>query len=86
MATTKHEKESWTKIFTIGPLPFVSSPIEVWYRGKIFFKRDDGELYLFDLSTQVIEEIGINYQQDYSTYLAIAVYKECPLPIGGINS
>ncbi|CAL0312963.1 unnamed protein product [Lupinus luteus] len=52
-------KESWTKIFKIGPLSCVAYPFGVWYKGKIFFHKDDGEIAWFDLSTRVLEEIGI---------------------------
>jgi len=37
-------KESWTKLFVIGPLPCIEHPIGDGKNGDLFFKRKDGEL------------------------------------------
>ncbi|TKY49736.1 F-box/kelch-repeat protein [Spatholobus suberectus] len=46
-------KESWTKLFTIGPLPCFGLPMGVGKKADIFFIKEDGELDCFDLSTQM---------------------------------
>jgi molecular chaperone HtpG len=51
-------KESWIKLFMVGPLPYVERPIGVGTKGKIFFIRKDNEVAWFDLSTQMIEVLG----------------------------
>jgi molecular chaperone HtpG len=75
-------KESWIKLFIIGPMPPIECPIGVGKKGSICFKRKDDELVWIDLSTQIIEEIGVKgelfgYQ--------MGIYKENLLPIGGIK-
>ncbi|XP_020239853.1 F-box/kelch-repeat protein At3g06240 [Cajanus cajan] len=75
-------KESWTKIFTIGPLPCFELPIGVGHKGDIFFIKEDGELDCFDLRTQMSKEIGVrgvNYNSK------VLIYKESFLPFGGIK-
>ncbi|GAU21654.1 hypothetical protein TSUD_251380 [Trifolium subterraneum] len=74
-------KESWTKLFIIGPLPCLEHPIGVGKNGNILFRKKDGELAWFDLSTGMIVEIGVTTTQtnDYK----ILFYKES-LPIQGI--
>jgi molecular chaperone HtpG len=71
-------KESWTNLFTIGPLPCVECPIGVGTKGEIFFIRNDEELAWFDLSTQMIEQLGYKAQ---SFRCRIINYKEIILPI-----
>jgi len=51
--------ESWTKLFIIGPLPYLSLyPIGARRNGDIFFEKRYGELFFFDLNTQMIVELG----------------------------
>ncbi|RHN52903.1 putative F-box domain-containing protein [Medicago truncatula] len=75
-------KESWTNLFTIGPLPCVDRPIGVGTKGEIFFIRNDEELAWFDLSTQMIEELGFKVDMPGCR---ITIYKESILPFEGIN-
>jgi molecular chaperone HtpG len=75
-------KESWTKLFIVGPLSCIKRPIGVGTKGEIFFQRKDEELVWFDLSTQMIEELG--YKASHST--RIIIYKGNILPIGGTSS
>jgi len=53
--------ESWTKLFTIGPLPsYIEEPIGVGRNGDIFFQKiNEGKLVCYDLSTHMVEEIGL---------------------------
>jgi F-box interacting protein len=51
-------KESWIKLFMVGPLLYIERPIGVGTNGEIFFIRKDKEVGWFDLSNQMIEELG----------------------------
>lgn len=66
-------KESWIKLFTVGPLPCVERPMEVGKKGEIFFIRKDEELVLFDLGTQMIEKLG--FKRDIYPDCRIIIYK-----------
>jgi hypothetical protein len=67
---------SWT-------LLCVECPIGVGIKGEIFFNRKDKELAWFDLSTQMIEELG--FKVDFHE-CRIIVYKESILPFEGLNN
>ncbi|CAK8534232.1 unnamed protein product [Lathyrus sativus] len=73
-------KESWTKLFIVGPLPCIYRPIGAGNKGDIFFFSKDGELLQFDLITQIIEKIDIQYQLGNK----ILLYKEVFLPVGAL--
>ncbi|AES99094.2 F-box protein interaction domain protein [Medicago truncatula] len=75
-------KESWIKLFIVGPLSCVERPFGVG-KGKIFFKKKVKKLAWFDLSTQMIEDLDVKGGD--SRGYRIVVYKENLLPIGGIN-
>ncbi|XP_050907563.1 F-box protein CPR1 [Lathyrus oleraceus] len=51
-------KESWYKLFTIGPLPWFKSPIGMGKKGEIFFRKKDSELVWFDLNTNTVKHLG----------------------------
>ncbi|AET00944.1 putative F-box domain-containing protein [Medicago truncatula] len=72
-------KESWIKLFIVGPLHCVEEPFGMT-KGKIIFRKKDREINWFDLRTQMIEVLDLKGE-----YCNIAVYKEDLLPIGGIN-
>ncbi|XP_058759361.1 uncharacterized protein LOC131632632 [Vicia villosa] len=74
-------KESWIKLFNIELLLDVDHPIGVGKEGNIFFRKKDDELILFDLRTQMIRELGIKGWH----FSQVVIYKECFIPIGGIN-
>ncbi|KAL2337220.1 hypothetical protein Fmac_011666 [Flemingia macrophylla] len=63
-------KESWTKLFTIGPLPSFALPIGVGSKGDIFFIKEDGEVGCFGLKTQMSKETGIKGVYSYSKIIA----------------
>ncbi|KAK2432106.1 F-box/kelch-repeat protein [Trifolium repens] len=69
-------KESWIKLFIVGPLSYVEHPIGIGKKGDIFFRKKDGELVWFNLNTQKIEELGL--KGSYSC--RIMIYKENFLP------
>ena len=76
-------KESWTKLFVVGPLSCIECPIGVGTKGEIFFIRKDNELVFLDLSTQTIVELAY---KEVNSIDRIVIYKENILPIGGISN
>ncbi|XP_058744983.1 F-box protein CPR1-like [Vicia villosa] len=74
-------KESWTKLFTVGPLSCIDYPIGIGKKGDIFFNRSDDELVWFDLNTQSFEELGV--KGDHTS--KIVLYKESLLPFARIS-
>ncbi|XP_058744979.1 F-box/kelch-repeat protein At3g06240-like [Vicia villosa] len=75
-------KESWTKLFVVGPLSCVEHLIGVGKKDDIFFKKNDNELVWFNLNTQRIEELGIKSDDGCK----IVLYKESFLPFARINN
>ena len=71
-------KESWTKLFIVGPLACVKRPIIVGTKGEIFFIRKDMEVAWFDLSMQMIEQLGYKAE---SLRCKIVNYKVSILPV-----
>jgi hypothetical protein len=52
--------ESWTKLFTIGPFPFyIERPIGAGRNGDIFFQKKGKKIACYDLSTRMVEELGL---------------------------
>jgi len=88
-------KESWTKLFILGPFPSIDHPIGEGKNGDLFFRRDDNVLVWFHLRTQIMEELGIKgkrhccqvviYKESHLPFLSKKKKKESHLPIGGIN-
>lgn len=76
-------KESWIKLFIVGPLLSVEHPIGVGKKGDIFFRKKDNQLARFNLITQKIEELGVKGDR---CCCPIMVYEKSLLPIEGINS
>jgi molecular chaperone HtpG len=74
-------KESWTKLFIVGPLPCLDYPIGTGKKGDILFRNKDGGLVLFDLNTQMIVDLGISQRIDCK----IVIHKENLLPFEGKN-
>ncbi|KAI5441518.1 F-box only protein 8 [Lathyrus oleraceus] len=74
-------KESWTKLFIVGPLPCIYHPIGAGNKGDIFFLSKDRKLVQFDLITQRIEKLDISYRLGKKTLL----YKEVFLPVGELR-
>ncbi|XP_058782853.1 putative F-box protein At3g16210 [Vicia villosa] len=75
-------EESWTKLFSVGPLPCLKIPIGIGKKGNILIKKKNNELAWFDISTGTIDEIGVMAE----TYGKILMYQESFLPNGGIYS
>lgn len=75
-------KESWTKLYIVGPLTCVRCPLRVAKKNDIFFVKEDGEIARFNLSTQRFEEIGVSVVYVHQ----IVTYKENFLSIEGMNN
>ena len=52
-------RESWTKLFVVGPLSSMECPVGAGKKGDIFFIKNDNEIACFDLNTQTIEDLGV---------------------------
>jgi hypothetical protein len=77
--------ESWIKLYIYGPLPTIQwPPIGFVNMGYIFIKKKDYEVAYVDLSTQIIEEVGITggVTSEYNCGL----YKKSLLSIGGSSN
>jgi hypothetical protein len=64
-------------------LPCFENLCGVGKKGDIFFIKDDYELACFNLSTQMIEEMGV-YEK--SGCCQLMIYNESFLPIRAINN
>ncbi|XP_045832906.1 F-box/kelch-repeat protein At3g06240-like [Trifolium pratense] len=75
-------KESWIKLYSIGPFCCnIKETIGVGNNGDIFFRKKDGNIVWYNLRTQMMEELCIE-GEDYSHIL---IYKNSVLPMGGVN-
>ncbi|XP_058726983.1 F-box/kelch-repeat protein At3g06240-like [Vicia villosa] len=52
-------KESWNKLFRVGPLPCLGYSIGMGKNNDIFFVKEDEELAMCDLGTHTVQELGI---------------------------
>jgi molecular chaperone HtpG len=76
-------KESWTRLFHVGPLSQVEYPIGAGKKGNIFFRNSVGEVFWFDLTTGVFEKRD---DKEKRIIGQIIVYKKNLCPIGGMNN
>jgi outer membrane protein assembly factor BamB len=75
-------KESWIRLFDVELLTSIERLIGAGEKGNIFFRREDGELVCFDLTTGLIKEIGIKGER---YWCQIAIHKKNLHLIGDIN-
>lgn len=68
-------KESWTKLFSVGPLSCIEKPIGSGKNGDIFFIQEDGEIVCLNLNTQIIEELDVR-RDNYQQFCQVLMYKE----------
>jgi molecular chaperone HtpG len=74
-------KESWTKIFIVGPFPCLEYPIGAGKKGDMLFRKKDGKFAWFDLiNTQIIEDFGVITEM---LQCKITIHKENLLPFEG---
>jgi hypothetical protein len=76
-------KESWIKLFIIGPLPCVEMPIGVGKKGELFFRKKDYELAWYDLNTKTVEEL--NGFKENNRKGRIVIYNKSFLSIGAVS-
>uniref|UniRef100_A0A2N9J4S8 F-box associated beta-propeller type 1 domain-containing protein n=1 Tax=Fagus sylvatica TaxID=28930 RepID=A0A2N9J4S8_FAGSY len=54
-------EESWTKLITIGPLTQINRPLGFWKNDySLFLENTDGQLVLYDFSTQEMTDLHID--------------------------
>ncbi|MCH80676.1 F-box protein [Trifolium medium] len=75
-------KESWVKIFDIGPLSCIEHPIGSG-KDNVFFRKKDDELVSFNLTTGMIEEIGVKGEK---CWCQMITYEKNLHPIEGMNN
>ncbi|XP_050918855.1 F-box/kelch-repeat protein At3g06240 [Lathyrus oleraceus] len=75
-------KESWTKMFIIGPIPCLMYPIGEGKKGDMMFVKEDGGLVLFNLNTQAIEE-GLGIKTNRLFHCTILIHRENLIPFEG---
>lgn len=75
-------KESWTKLFILGPLTCVAYPFAGGKNGDLFLKKEDGELLAcFDLDIQMIDDLGV---QAFLSH--VIIYNKSLLSIRSIHN
>lgn len=74
--------ESWTRLFSIGPLPEVVEPIGFGKNGDIFYLNGIEEVERFNLNTEMIEKVGVKGRHECCQ---MVIYNESLLPIGGMH-
>ncbi|WVZ02218.1 hypothetical protein V8G54_023024 [Vigna mungo] len=77
------KKETWTKLFVFGPIPYITFPIGIRNMGNILFQTDDGDLAWFDSSTHILQKLGVNV---HGRFCQLVFYKESLIRIERINS
>ncbi|CAJ2655175.1 unnamed protein product [Trifolium pratense] len=76
-------KESWIKLYSIGPFCCnIKEIIGAGNNGDMFFRKKDGNIVWYNLRTQLMEDLCIK-GEDY--YCQILMYKSSVLPMGGVN-
>lgn len=53
-------KESWIKLFTIGPLMGIEKPLGFWKNESLFLRNNEGQLLLYDPSAQKITNLQVD--------------------------
>ncbi|XP_058730628.1 F-box/kelch-repeat protein At3g06240-like isoform X1 [Vicia villosa] len=67
--------ESWIKLYTYGPSPSIQwPPLGFGKMGHLFIRKKDHEIAYVDLSTQIIQEVGITSGK--TNYNIGGLYKE----------
>jgi F-box interacting protein len=62
-------KNSWSKLFTIGPLTEIGRPLGFWKNEIIFLKKFDGQTILYDLSTKQKINLQIRHGAIFSWHM-----------------
>ena len=54
------DRESWSKLFTIGPLMGIEKPLGFWKNESLFLINNDRQLLLYDSSTQEMTNLQVD--------------------------
>jgi len=76
-------RESWVRLFDVVPLSCIEYPIGAGKKGTIFFIKENDKLVCFNLTTRMVEEIGVKGEKYWSK---MVIYEKNLHPIGGINN
>uniref|UniRef100_A0A2N9J7V0 F-box associated domain-containing protein n=1 Tax=Fagus sylvatica TaxID=28930 RepID=A0A2N9J7V0_FAGSY len=76
-------EESWTKLITIGPLTQINRPLGFWKNEySLFLENTDGQLVLYDFSTQEMTDLHID---GIPSSLQMLTYMESLVSVSGGN-
>ncbi|XP_059436805.1 F-box/kelch-repeat protein At3g06240-like [Corylus avellana] len=74
-------KDSWTRLFSIGPFPdYIERPLGFWKSGIMFFENLDGQMVLYDPSTKEMTNLPIQGETDVSQ---LVTYMETLVSVNG---
>ncbi|XP_027171422.1 F-box protein At3g07870-like [Coffea eugenioides] len=59
-----HEKSTWTKQLSIGPISGVERPLGFWKSGELVLENCSRELVLYDRKTKEIKNLGLHGKRD----------------------
>lgn len=76
-------KKSWIILFDVDPFSSIRHPIGTGKNSNIFFIKEDDELASFDLTTAMIEDIGV---RGVKFWYQMVIYNENLDPIGALNN
>jgi hypothetical protein len=66
-------KESWSKLFTLGPLTGIRKPLGFWKnQTMLFLESSDGQLVVYDTSTEEMSNLQID-GEPFSLHISILV-------------
>ncbi|XP_075657446.1 F-box/kelch-repeat protein At3g06240-like [Castanea sativa] len=70
-------RESWTKLFTIGPLMGIAKPLGFFKNDSMFLENNEGQLLLCNLSTQEMTNLqigGVRKSLQIITYIESLIF------------
>ncbi|KAK7822236.1 f-box/kelch-repeat protein [Quercus suber] len=75
-------RDSWTKLFTTGPLMRIDKPFGFLKNNSMLLKNNEGQFLLYNLSTQEMTDLRIG---GVSKWLQVINYKEILISFKGEN-
>ncbi|KAE7995677.1 hypothetical protein FH972_000448 [Carpinus fangiana] len=76
-------RDSWTKLFTIGPFTEIERPLGVWKNDTIFLEKSERQLVLYEPSTKEMTNLQIGHEATYT--LQLITYMETLVSVKGGN-
>ena len=74
-------KESWSKLFTLGPLTGIRKPLGFWKnQTMLFMESSDGQLVVYDTSTVEMSNLQIGGE-----LFQVIIYMETLVSVEGVN-